>query len=292
MIYRFVDIQKADFPLSVLCKVCKIPRSSYYDWVKRRPLVDERISEDIKLKQLILEAHEASFGIYGAPRIFRVLRCQGVHVSKKKVAGLMVELGISGACGRHKICTTVRDRHARKSVDLVERIFSASKPDELWVSDLTYIPTGQGWLYLVAITDVFSRRILGWSMADHMGTEIFLDALKMVQFTRNQTRFVGTILHSDHGCQYTSNDFRDQLRVMKITQSMGTVGDSFDNAMAESLWASLKKELVYRTRFETKIQARTEIFRWLNWYNTKRLHSSIGYLSPTQYEIQQINEAA
>ena len=163
MIYRFVDIQKADFPLTVLCKVCKVSRSAYYSWMERRVHIDASISRDSEIKKLISKIHDASSGVYGAPRVFRELRNAGVHVSKKKVAMLMVELGRSGACGRHKIRTTVRDRHARKSVDLVQRNFTASEPDKLWVSDLTYIPTEQGWLYLVAITDVFSRRIVGWS---------------------------------------------------------------------------------------------------------------------------------
>jgi len=196
----------------------------------------------------------------------------------------MVELGISGLGGRKKVRTTKKDPHEVKSPDLVNRDFSANHPDELWVTDLTYLPTKEGWLFLVAITDVYSRRAIGWSMADNMETEVFLDALNMTQLTRGKVTFLDTILHSDHGSQYSPKDFRDQLRLMRITQSLGSIGNSFDNAITESLWASLKKELVHRTTFETREQARLETFEWLNWYNKTRLHSSIEYLSPVRFE--------
>jgi len=292
MIYRFIDAQKADFPVRILCRVCEIPRSSYYDWVGRRDRVDERNGQVVELKRKILECHKASRGTYGSPRITQSLKDQGTHLSRKKVALLMVTLGISGLGGRRKVRTTRRDPHASKSPDLVERDFSANHPDELWVTDLTYIPTKEGWLFLVAIIDVYSRRAIGWSMADNMETQVFLDALHMAQLTRGKVIFVNTILHSDHGSQYSSKDFRDQLRLMRITQSMGSVGNSFDNAMAESLWASLKKELVYRTTFETIEQARLETFEWLNWYNNTRLHSSIGYLSPVRFEELRLDKIA
>ena len=208
------------------------------------------------------------------------------------VGRLMDELGIQGASGRAKTITTRPDRHARKSDDLVKRNFSVDAIDKLWVSDLTYIGTKEGWLYLVCIMDACSRRILGYKMGDTMDTQLFIDALNQAKAVRGRALLPETIFHSDHGSQYTSDDFRQMLRISGMAQSMGTVGDSYDNSMAEALWASLKKELVYRTDFNTREEARTAIFDWIQWYNRKRRHSSIDYLSPIQFEQAATLQAA
>jgi putative transposase len=196
----------------------------------------------------------------------------------------MAELGIKGASGRAGTITTRPDRHARKSDDLVKRNFTVDKLDVLWVSDLTYVGTKEGWLYLVCIMEACSRRILGHAMGETMDTQLFIEALSLAKAVRGRALLPETIFHSDHGSQYTSEDFREMLRISAMAQSMGTVGDSYDNAMAESLWASLKKELVYRTDFNTREEARTAIFDWIHWYNKTRRHSSIGYVSPIQFE--------
>ena len=201
-------------------------------------------------------------------------------------------LGIAGICGRKKIKTTRRDPSHPLAADLVERDFSADAPDELWLTDITYIATDEGWLYLCSILDVFSRRLLGWSLADHMRTELCTDALDAAAMVRGRGRFAGTVLHSDHGCQYTSDDFKTRCQALGIVQSMGSVGDSYDNCMMESAWSSLKRELVYETHFTTREEARQAVFEWLIWYNSERLHSSIGYMSPVEFEESWDNREA
>ena len=240
--------------------------------------------EEAQLANRIFDVWRRSRCRYGAPRVTAALWKQAVVVNEKRVARLMVELGIAGKCGRRKVRTTRRDPAAQPAADLVERDFTADGPDELWLGDITYIPTGEGFLYLASVLDVFSRRLLGWSLADHLRTELSLDALTAAGRTRGRFRFCGTVFHSDHGCQYTAEEFRRRCRGMGIVQSMGTVGDSYDNAMAESLWASLKRELVDDAFFATKQEARVAVFEWIIWYNNERLHSSIGYASPVEFE--------
>ena len=247
-----------EFSISLLTKVCKVPRSSYYDWARSREAIARRREADNLLKDQILVVYKKSRNNYGVPKITEVLRSSGVHISRKKVANLMVDLGMRGACGRKKIKTTRRDKLASPSPDLVNRDFSAKGADQLYVSDLTYIPTKEGWLFLVAILDVFTRRIVGWSMATHMRTELFLDALRQAQLTRGRSTFSGTIFHSDHGSQYTSVEFRAMLKVMGIEQSMGTVGDSYDNALAENLWSLLKRETDYSDNLKGTIRKYVE----------------------------------
>ncbi len=196
MTYRFIDSQKANFPIKVLCRVCQIPRSSYYDWIRRRPSIEKRQVNRQELKDEIKLVHGDSKCRYGAPKITAALRIQGLHVSRKVVANLMVELGIRGSCSKKKFKTTRSDKAATPSPDLVNRDFSASCPDEIYVSDLTYIPTKEGWLYLVTIMDVFSRRILGWSIDTNMTTDLLVRALDQLKATRGRMRFAGTKFHS------------------------------------------------------------------------------------------------
>jgi putative transposase len=293
LIYQFIDIQKAEFLVSVLDRVCQVSHSGYYRWDnKGRQVYEAACKARETLKERVLEAFEANRSIYGAPRLARELWGRGIDVSVATVGRLMAELGIEGASGRAKTITTRPDRHARKSDDLVKRNFTVDAVDMLWVSDLTYVGTKEGWLYLVCIMDACSRRILGYQMSDTMDTSVFVDALNQAKAVRGRALLPETIFHSDHGSQYTSDDFREMLRLVDMAQSMGTVGDSFDNAMAESLWASLKKELVYRSEFKTREEARTAIFDWIQWYNRKRLHSSIDYVSPMQFEQAATIQAA
>ena len=291
-IYRFIDLQRVDFAVRVLCRVCGVSRSAYYAWAARGDGPDDQLREEATLANQIYGIWRKSRRRYGAPRITEELRHQGLQVNEKRVARLMAEMGISGACGRKKIKTTWRDPNATPAADLVNRNFTADAPDELLVTDITCIPTGEGWLYLCSILDIWSRRLLGWSLAENMRTELCLDALSLAAMTRDRLRFTGTVLHSDHGSQYTSDDFTARCRAMGITQSMGTVGDSYDNALAESFWASLKKELIYESHFPTRAEARIAIFEWIMWYNNERLHSSLGYLSPVKFEESFEHEAA
>ena len=193
-------------------------------------------------------------------------------------------IGCQSQCGRRKLRTTWRDPAAKPAADLVERDFTADEPDELWVGDVTYIPTDEGWLFVASVLDVCTRMVVGWSIADHLRAELCSDALAAAGAGRGKGFFAGTVFHSDHGCQYTSGDFKACCERMGITQSMGTVGDSYDNAMAESLWSSLKRELVDDAHFPTKEEARLAVFEWITWYNNERLHSSLDYMSPREFE--------
>ncbi len=283
-IYRFIQIQQANYTVTTLCRVCKVSRSSYYVWsAKKLGPTDDELIEAV-LANEIYDIWKKSRGAYGAPRITAQLQRSGQIINGKKVVRIMAEIGISGISGRRKMCTTRRDPTREPAKDLVERDFSATEPDELLVGDITYIPTDEGWLFLASVLDVCSRRLIGWSMADHMRTELCLDALWQACATRNKIRFVDTIFHSDKGCQYTAEKFDETCQLMGIIQSMGSVGDSYDNAMAESLWASLKRELVDNSKFATRQEAREAIFEWIIWYNNERLHSSLGYMSPREFE--------
>ncbi|MDA8317318.1 MAG: IS3 family transposase [Actinomycetota bacterium] len=282
--YRFIWREAKDFPVAVLCRACGVSRSAYYAWAKKGGGPDPATVDEAILANRIYDIWKRSRRRYGAPRVTAQLWRDGVPANKKRVARLMAELGIAGLCGRKKLKTTERDRTQPLAADLVERDFTAEMPDELWVTDVTYIPTDEGWLFLASILDVCTRTLLGWSMADHMRTELCLDALDAAARRRGRVRFVGTVLHSDHGCQYTSITFSVRCRAMGIVQSMGTVGDSYDNALAESFWSSLKRELVDCSHFTTREEARIAVFEWIMWYNTERLHSSLGYMPPVEYE--------
>jgi transposase InsO family protein len=285
-VYAFVDAQKTDFRIATLCQVCEVSTSGYYDWVARvaaGPTDAER--GEAEIVERIRAAHCKSRGRYGEPRITAQLARDGVWVNHKRVERLMAENGITGRCGRKKVRTTVRDPAAVLADDLVNRRFDQTSLDTLWVGDATYIPTDEGWLYLATVIDACSRRLLGWSMTDHLRTELCLDALEAAVATRGAKHYIdGVIFHSDHGCQYTADAFRDTCVELGITQSMGTVGDSYDNAMAESFFASLKRELVDDEHFATRAEARAAVFEWLIWYNTDRLHSSLEYRPPVEYE--------
>jgi transposase InsO family protein len=283
-IYRFVRCESGSFSVARLCQVCEVSRSAYYVWLGRQDGPSEAVLEEAYLADRIFDIWRRSRRRYGAPRVTATLRKQGVEVNEKRVARLMGELGIAGKCGRRKIRTTWRDPAAKPAADLVERDFTADDPDELWVGDITYIPTDQGWLFVASVLDVCSRLIVGWSIADHLRAELCVDALAAAAASRGKGFFVGTVFHSDHGCQYTSSDFEACCERMGITQSMGSVGDSFDNAMAESLWSSLKRELVDDAHFATKEEARLAVFEWITWYNNERLHSSLDYMSPREFE--------
>jgi transposase InsO family protein len=283
-VYRFIRCESGNFAVARLCQVCEVSRSAYYDWLGRPDGPSEALVEEAYLADRIFEVWRRCRGRYGAPRVTAALRKQGVEVNEKRVARLMGELGIAGRCGRRKIRTTWRDPAAEPAADLVERDFTADEPDELWVGDITYIPTDEGWLFMASVLDVCSRLIVGWSIADHLRAELCVDALAAASASRGKGSFVGTVFHSDHGCQYTSGDFKACCQGMGITQSMGSVGDSYDNAMAESLWSSLKREAIDDIHFVTKEEARSAVFEWITWYNNERLHSSLDYMSPRQFE--------
>jgi putative transposase len=242
--------------------------------------------EDAALTETISEIHVWSRGTYGAPRIHAELADCGVKVGRKRVARLMRSAEIQGVTRRKKIFTTRRDSTARPAPDLVDRDFTTDGPDRLWLSDITYVPTDVGYLYLAIVLDAWSRRVIGWSMANHLRTELVLAALNMALQQRKPSN---VIHHSDQGCQYTSIAFGQRCLEEGVRPSMGSVGDCYDNAMCESFFATLECELIDRIRFDSHATARREIFSFIEgWYNPHRRHSSLGYLSPVNFERREL----
>jgi len=276
---------QAKYPVSTMCRLLEVSTSGYYAWRSRGR--SRRALSDAWLIETISQIHSWSNGTYGAPRIHSELRDRGVHVGRKRVARLMKEAGLEGVSRRKKTFTTRRDPEARPAPDLVERDFRADGPDELWVADITYVPTWAGFLYLAVVLDVWSRRVVGWSMASHLRTQLVLDALDMALQRRRPTN---VIHHSDQGCQYTSIAFGRRCQEMGVRPSMGSVGDCFDNALCESFFASLECELIDRSTFHSHAEARMAIFRYIEgWYNPHRRHSALGYLSPFNFERRNLS---
>lgn len=271
---------QAHYPVATMCRVLKVSASGYYAWL-RRPSSSRTLS-DIALMAKIEAIHRRSGGSYGAPRVHAQLRAEGLSVSHNRVARLMREAGLKGASRRRFVTTTRRDRDASAAPDLVKRRFEADAPDRLYVADITYVPTWIGFLYLAIVLDVYSRRIVGWAMQMHLRTELVLAALEMA-FAQRRPQAV--IHHSDHGSQYTSVAFGNRCKAMGVRPSMGSVGDCYDNAMAESFFASLECELLAKRRFRNQTEATSAIFEYIEgWYNPHRLHSALGYLSPVNFE--------
>jgi putative transposase len=266
-----------------MCRVLEVSTSGYYAWLKRP--ASQRAQEDAALLRRIRTIHEGSRQSYGVPRVYRELREGGVEVGRDRVARLMRQAGLRGISRRRFVATTHRDAATQAAPDLVERRFAAEGPNRLWVADITYIPTWAGFLYLAIVLDVFSRRVVGWAMETHLRTELVLGALQMAT---SQRRPGSVIHHSDQGCQYTSIAFGKRCEQLGVRPSTGSVGDCYDNAMAESFFATLECELLERTRLETQAQARLVVFEWIEgWYNPHRRHSSVGYLSPIEFERRQ-----
>lgn len=263
-----------------MCRVLEVSTSGYYAWQKRSPSV--RAQRDAELKACIRKIHERSRRTYGRPRIHAELKEDGERVASKRVGRLMQEEGLEGASRRPKTTTTHRAVDARPAPDLVDRNFVAEGPDQLWVADITYIPTWAGFLYLAVVLDAWSRRIVGWAMANHLRSELVLDALNMAV---SQRRPRGVIHHSDQGCQYTSIAFGMRCREAGVRPSMGSVGDCYDNAMCESFFATLECELLEDRRFHGQAEGRLAVFQFIEgWYNPHRRHSALGYLSPMKFE--------
>jgi len=281
MRFRVIEAEKAHHPVSRIASTLGVTRAGYHAWKRRGPSL--RACEDARLKELLEKAFAASHETYGAPRLQVDLAEQGVHVGRKRVARLMRELGIVGVSrrGRRRVLRSAAETAA--APDLVRRRFTATARDELWVADITYIPTWEGWLFLAAIMDIYTKRIVGWSMRDDLKADLVVDALGMaVTMRRPET---GLIHHSDRGGQYRSLALGRTLRDSGIMASMGSRGDAYDNAAAESFMATIKTELVHRHRFKSRDEARLAVFRYIEgFYNPHRRHSALGYRSPVEYE--------
>ena len=278
-----MSANQAIFSIRAMCRVLEVSASGYYAW--RRRMMSVRAREDEHLQQRIRTIHLLSRQTYGAPRIHAELHEEGTHVGRKRVARLMKAASLQGVSRRKSVRTTRRDRSARPAPDLVDRNFVADKPNALWVADITYVPTWSGFLYLAVVLDVWSRKIVGWSMATHLRTSLVTAALNMAIARRSPA---GVIHHSDQGCQYTSIEFGKRCREAGVRPSMGSVGDCFDNAMCESFFATLECELIDRHTFRTPDAAREAIFDFIEgFYNTRRRHSALGQRSPVQFEKRQ-----
>ncbi len=279
--FRFIAAEKANYPISLLCRMLGVSRSGFHAWAGRAP--SDRTLADAWLTARIGEIHANSRDSYGSRRIHLELRDEGVRVGRKRVERLMRAAQLSGYVKRRKYKTTIRVPGVRVAADLVERDFNPTAPNRLWASDIKYVPTWQGTLYLASVIDCYSRRVVGWAMRDEMPAELVVDALEMAI---NRRRPAGKLIHhSDQGSQYVALIFGQRLRKAGIAQSMGSKGDCYDNAVCESFHATLEKELLRRRSLRTKQEARTAIFDWIEtWYNRERRHSRLGYRSPANYE--------
>ena len=283
MRYGCIDRHRKQYPVRMMCPALKVSRSGYYAWRSRPQSV--RDSTDQTLTDAIRQIHRESRGVYGAPKICAALRAQGHHYGRHKIARLMRVAGLKGCPRRRYKVTTQSDPRRAKAPNLLKQDFSAEAPNQRWVCDITYIDTRQGWLYLAVVMDLYSRRIIGWSMDRWISRHLAIDALNMALGAR---LLEGTLIHhSDRGVQYTSDDYQDLLKRHGIQCSMSGRGNCYDNAAVESFFGLLKRERVNQMHYRTREEARADIFEYIEcFYNRKRLHSYLGYVSPADYELQ------
>jgi putative transposase len=289
MRFAFIDVEKTSYPMRILCRVLDVSRSGFYAWHARNP--SPRELEDEQLRPKVVKAFQIGRGTYGSPRVRDELVDQGCEIGRKRVARLMRELGLRGVSPRKFRVTTNSDHDHPIAENVLNRDFEANGPNEKWATDITYVWTGEGWLYLAVVMDLFSRRIVGWSTADHLKTDLCLDALQMALGYR--TGIENLIHHSDQGVQYASDRYREALTGLGIECSMSRRGNCWDNAVAESFFGTLKNELIYRRPWQTREQARDAIGEYIEiFYNRIRRHSTIGGISPAKFEkMAQAKEA-
>lgn len=288
-LYRFIDTWKATYGPTRLCRVLDVPESSYFDWNMRgRDIVQRRADAEAELVAQIRTFHEASDGTYGSPRIHADLVDAGVVISERRVAALMAEHGIVGLSGReHSMVTTRRDRIEAPFPDLVGRNFQPATLDTVWYGDISYVWVESRFWYLATVIDASSKKVIGWKLADHMRAELVVEALQAAIDRRGGRAPAGVIFHSDRGSQYTGHEFGQACREHGIVQSMGRRGVCFDNAGAESFFATIKRELIDRYSWKSVEQLELGVFAWIEvWYNRRRRHSTLGYRTPEQAETE------
>lgn len=287
MKFEFIERNRSTFPVECLCRVLRVSRSGYYAWRQRGTAVSERLERRRELCEAIALEFERSSDTYGSPRIYEALIAHGFECSQNTVARLMRMMGVRPAItGVYHPCTTDSDHDHEVPANLLNREFDQKRKNSAWASDITYIPTDQGWLYLAVVIDLYSRRVIGWAMADHLRASLATDALQMAIEHRGETDYRGLIHHSDRGIQYASDAYQKMLSDNAMTCSMSRKGNCWDNAVVESFFGTLKVECIRRHRFTSRAEARTCVFKYIEgFYNTRRLHSSLGYLSPVEYEL-------
>lgn len=288
MKYALIRRNRRVWPIRVQCRMLGVSVAGYHEHLVGRLQIARRrhLSAEALLVH-IRAVYAANRGAYGWPRIWRELHAQGIRVGKQRVQRLMQQHGIRARGKRRFRVTTTDSRHGLPiAPNLLNRNFAVAAPNRAWTGDITYIPTHQGWLFLAVVIDLFSRRVVGWSMQPEMHSNLVIDALEMAWLRRSPDRNAGPIFHSDRGSQYASHEFSGLLVKCGITASMSRKGDCWDNACSETLFASLKVERLHGQRFETIRQAKDETLAWLLWYNQTRMHSTLGYLSPIQFEQQ------
>jgi len=283
--FSFIRAQEAKHDVTLLCQVLEVSRQGYYAWLRRKPC--RHSQRDEELRQRIHQAFADSGARYGAPRVHRALAADGEATSRKRVARIMRQEGLAGRRRRRFVCTTDSRHGFRIAPNLVARNFAPPEPNRVWATDITYIQTKKGWLYLAVVLDLFSRKVIGWSMQPYQDRRLVLAALQMAIAARRPAP--GTLVHhSDRGVQYACDDYRRALIDAEIIPSMSRTGDCWDNAVVESFFSTLKNELVYRTTFVDHAAARAALFQYIEgFYNRRRLHSALGYLSPVEYEKRQ-----
>jgi transposase InsO family protein len=289
--YRFIAAEKACYPIAVLCRVVGVPRSGFYAWHRRG--LSPRAQANRTLTARLVQLHLESRQTYGAPRLTAALAASGERVGHNRVARLLRLAGMRGVSRRRRVPrTTIADPAAAVAPNVLGRVFTAPASDLRWVGDITYLPTGEGWLYLATLLDVYSRRVVGFALAAHLRTELALEALQLALGQRRPQP--GTLVHhTDRGCQYTARAYQAVLARYGITPSMSRAGDCYDNALAESFNATIKTELVARTHWPTRQEARTAVFEWITvFYNRQRRHSSLGYQTPAEFETSSAGQRA
>jgi transposase InsO family protein len=286
MKYAFIQCNKLVWPIRVQCRVLLVSVSGYHEHLARRAdIAQRRHLSDEALLVHISAVYAENRGAYGWPRIWRQLRKQGIRVGKLRVQRLMQKHGIQARGKRRFRVVTTDSRHDLPiAPNVLDRKFIVAAPNQAWVGDLTYIATEEGWLFLAVVIDLFSRKVVGWSMRPDMQRNLVIDALEMAWLGRNPGKKAGLIFHSDRGSQYASDDFSEVLKEHGITPSMSRKGNCWDNACSETLFASLKVERLHGQRFETIREAKDETITWLLWYNKARMHSTLNYVSPMQFE--------
>jgi transposase InsO family protein len=287
--FAFIHAEKACFPVAALCRILGVSRQGYYAFAKRP--ASPRVLADVALRERVRAVHEESDARYGSPRVLRELQRQGVRVGKRRVEKVMRSMGLAARMPRRFRVTTAANPSHPVEPNVLDRDFTAERPDERWVTDITYVWTDEGWLYLAVILDLFSRAVVGWALDTTLSTRLPLAALDMA--VRRRRPSAGLLHHSDRGCQYTSRDYREALGKLGVTVSMSRTGNCWDNAVAESFFATLKTELVYRQRWANRLDVRQAVFEYIEaFYNRRRLHSSLGYRTPAEVEGDAFANAA